>query len=549
MKKIMILLLASLLTVSSLAACSTEGDEGTTSEGGTSTATDDTEDDTAEGDDEGSADMGYGVYDSPEAVSEEIINPEIMLTTQEIFDNTTPAFQAMKTLTNIEFEVIAVPLASWNEKEATTLASGDLPDIFAARSYQTIDDYGPEGAFLSFEPYIEEGKMPNYIDVLSSYDPAMKLATSPDGNRYGAPRIYEAPRMDETLLSRLDILEDLGFDREIETMDEFLEILRAIKAEYPDSTPYVNRWGTTHVLSGFAGGMFNTSYTYDLVPGATEYVWGPESQNYKDLLTLLATMYEEGLINKDYATMVDAEWDEAWISDKAMFSWDYCVGDTLLSKGGSAITNPDFNVVSVTHPEYNGERALAGTLHGYYGYTKAIAADSEYADELIRWIDWTYAPEGQEALMFGVEGEHFQKNGDEYEMLIDIAYTGNPEGTIPDAGGFNDQDLFSVLPKVGMDFYEGVGDMKIDSVNWCEDNGLFVGFPQGARFYDDDVSADYNDIRTALNTYIEEESAKVINGETSVEDWDNVVQIAIEEFKAHEGLALLNQAYADTYAE
>lgn len=482
-------------------------------------------------------------YSDPAQISAEVIKPSFFLTSDG-YDGSEIIWQTIKEYTNIEFQVIPVPLASYKEKEATTLASGNLPDIMGCRSYTTVDKYGPQGAFLNLEPYIEKGMLPNYIKILGEKPPAMTLATSPDGNRYGAPRIYMTPRMDEALLCRVDIFEKNGLTREPETFDEFYDILAKLKEAYPDSTPYFSRWETTHLLQNM-GWMMDTNYTYYLAAGADQYVFGPDSQNYRDCLSFLQKLYANGLLDKDFATLSDEEYEEKLITNKGFVTFDY--QDTSFYESSKSLMDADWNWGAMLAPKYEGKRAGYPVLEGYYGYTKAISNQSKYKDELVRFIDWTYSDPGQQALMFGIEGDTYEKTDDgSVKLLKDIKYAGNEAGTIL-VHGLNDQNIFSVLPGNAAEFYENVGQFTIAQKKYLTENDAFSDPIFYARFYDDAKQKQYNDIKTAVETYILEESTKVIQGQASVDNWGEVLNVAKTTYRADEGLALLNEAYDETF--
>lgn len=535
-KRIVSLSLAVMMTATVMVACA-PADKNETVSGVSSGAASTTPNDDAKALD----------YSDPTQISKEIIKPTFMLTSNDYSGKGEEIiWQTIKQLTNIEFQVIPVPLASWIEKEATTLASGDIPDIMGCRTYTTVDKYGPQGAFLNFEPFVEKGMMPNYVKVLESMPPANTLATSPDGKRYGAPRIYATPRMDEALLCRVDIFEKNGLSREPETFDDFYNILAKLKELYPNSTPYFSRWETKHLLQNIAW-MFNSNYTYYLGSGAKEYTYGPDSQNYKDALVFLNKLYSDGLLDKDFATLTDEEYEEKLITNKGFVTFDY--QDTAFYEESKSLLDEGWSWGAMLAPKYNGERCGYPVLEGYFGYTKAIGAKTKYADELIRFIDWTYAEPGQQALMFGVEGDTYEKGTDgSIKMLKDIKYAGNLAGTIL-VHGLNDQNIFSVLPGNASEFYENVGDFTIAQKKYLTEKDAFSDPIFTARFYDDNKEKQYNDIRVAAETYILEESTKVIQGQSKIDGWDKVIETVKSTYKADDGLALINAAYKETYSE
>lgn len=486
---------------------------------------------------------GSDDYADPASISATVIKPTFWVISQTGYDGSEIIWQAIKKATNIEFQVTPVPLASYNEKLATTIASQTLPDVMGLRSYSTADRYGPQGAFLSFEPYISAGQMPNYQKVLNANPPAMQLATSPNGVRYGAPRIYETPRMDEAFLARIDILEKLGLSREPETLDDFYNLLKTVKDNYPASAPYINRWEVSHLLSGF-GNIMNTNYTYYLDPDTSDYVYGPATQNFKDMLAFVARLYRDNLIAKDFAVMSDEEYEEALIKNTGMFAYDY--QDTAFYDASKNLADAGWFWGAILPPRYNGKRYGYPVLQGYYGYTKVISSATRYKDELIRFFDWTYSDRGAKTLMFGTEGETYRMENGAVKMLADIQYAGNPSGSNK-SHGLNDQFIFSVLTGEGAEFFENIGQFTIAQKAYLTTHNAFAQPVFGARFYDEDKQKRYTDIRNAADTYVLEAATQVILGRASVNNWDREVQVLKTTFRVDEGLTLIRDAYRETF--
>ncbi|MDR1902447.1 MAG: extracellular solute-binding protein [Treponema sp.] len=488
---------------------------------------------------------GSDDYADPANVSATVIKPSFWVISQTGYNGSEIVWQAIKKATNIEFQITPVPLASYNEKLATTIASQTLPDVMGMRSYSTADRYGPQGAFLSFEPYISAGQMPNYLKVLNANPPAMQLATSPNGVRYGAPRIYETPRMDEAFLARIDILEKLGLSREPETLDDFYNMLKTVKNNYPASAPYINRWEVSHLLSGF-GNIMNTSYTYYLDPDTGDYTYAPATQNFKDMLAFVARLYKDNLIAKDFSVMSDEEYEEALIKNTGMFSYDY--QDTGFYEPSKNLADAGWFWGAILPPKYNGKRYGYPVLQGYYGYTKAISAATKYKDELIRFFDWTYSDRGAKTLMFGTEGETYIMENGAVKMLADIQYAGNPSGTIV-SHGLNDQFIFSVLTGDGAEFFENIGQFTIAQKQFLTEKNAFAQPVFGARFYDENKQKRYTDIKNPADTYVLEAATRIILGQASVNDWDREVQILKTTYKVDEGLDLIREAYKETFGK
>lgn len=488
---------------------------------------------------------GPSDYANPTNVSARVIRPQFWIVSDHNTATTGSgiAWQAIRKYTNIDFQVVPVPLAGYDERLATTLASRTLPDVMGLRSFATADRYGPEGAFLSFEPYISAGIMPNFVRVMNSIPPAMSLSFSPNGVRYGAPRFYETPRMDRALLARIDVLQKLGLSQIPETLDDYTNMLRTVKRNYPNSAPYINRWGASNLLSGFQL-IFNTSFTYFVDQDVNRIVYGPLTQNFRDMLAYVTQLYAEGLIARDFAIMSDQEYEQALVTGRGMFT--YCYQDTNFYEASRSLMDPDWWWGAVLPPKYNGKRYGYPNLHGYFGYYKVISNTSQFKEELIRFMDWTYARSGANALMFGIEGETYNWGpGGQVNMLADIRFQGNMAGSIT-GHNLNDQFLFSILTAEGSEFFENTDRFTIAQKKFLNDNNAWAPVSPSARFTDTNAQQRYNAIKTAADTYVLEAVMQIILGQTSINDWDRVVQALRTTFNVEEGLNIINTAYRET---
>lgn len=528
MKRKLVGVLMALVMGLSLGGCS-KGVDSASSAGGTS-----------EGGAEGAA-----------KISKKVIEVEFFMPTQgDGYTGSEDIFKTIQHYTNIKFKPIAVPLSSYSEKLSTTIAAGKLPDLMSINGQATVDKYGPQGAFVDLGEYIEKGMMPNYKKMLDEYKPAEDLVRSSDGKLYGAPRIYGVDyRVDQMWLGRTDILEKHGLTRTPKTFDELYDVMKQLKEIYPDSTPYVNRWGIGHAIGGQTY-FRNTSSSYFLNEDTKKYEFGPASQAYKDSLQFLATAYKDGILNPDFATITDPEVDELLMTGKGFFTFDYPHwGDEIERSIGKENLPEGFEWHAILQPEYNGVRRGTPVLSGYFPTLKVIAKGSKYEEELVRFLDWTYSEEGIKALMFGIEGETYEMAGeDNVKFLKDYKTSATPEGTITNHG-FNDQYIFGVLDPLAKNVYEMGAPNLNASAKFIEEHDGFGVPTYGAKFFNEDERKRYTDIMTPINTYIEEASMKVILGQASLDKWDTEVLPVVESMGLEEAGKLINKAYDETFSK
>lgn len=207
------------------------------------------------------------------------------------------------------------------------LDSNSMPDIVWGHSMSNAEvvRYGvEEGMLLDWTPYLTEELMPN---LLAQYEknPSMRAAeTAPDGGIYGLPYItpypYSTiPGMVNRMFVRQSWLQEVDLDMPT-TEQEFLDMLRAFKSvqrpgkrTYPiiSDDGFLEKYLWTCLgYYGTDGTRFGTEFM--IKDGQVELP--AYTEDYRHFVTLMHTMYSEGLLPNDYFTMMDGQ-AEARIND------------------------------------------------------------------------------------------------------------------------------------------------------------------------------------------------------------------------------------------
>lgn len=450
-------------------------------------------------------------------------------------------FKQIEEKTNIKLKTIPVPLANYNEKLGTTLASGDLPDLMAIRGSKYPLEYGPQGAFVNLSEYIDKGKMPNFKKMMDGIDNSWTITKAGDGNVYGAPRLYDFTWITESFLARHDILKKNNLSVP-KSFDELYTVMKKLKEANPTMVPLTNRWKAGYYLGSMAdsfhtgGGMYFNNDT-------GKWNFGPLEENYKEMLAYSAKLYKEGLLDKEFATQADSQWEEKLVNGKSVFTYTYlAAAGELKAKGLAADTNWDFS--GMLPLEYKGKITGAPTLSScYVAFNKTISSKSKYKDELVKFIDWTYSPEGIEVTNVGKENETFKRENGKAKYTDMIKTADNPNGQKSRFDlGLENQNIFSVKGKDTLDLRDPA---VIKGEKLILDAKLFDK-PAPTVNLADDVREKYNNIITPLTTYVEEMSLKVIMGSMDINEWDKAVA-KMKEMKVDEAIKLYQDAYNKIY--
>lgn len=217
--------LAACMAAGTLAACGSSGSSAVASSAAESTA-----DSTAASTESG----------TPDYSNEDPINIRIYLS-----DNATLpykedwlTFTEVQKRCNVNLDVEAIPIADYSTKVSLALNTGEnVPDVILYQSTTGENaSLALNGALVPISDYsdwtpnfnarVEEMDLQDDVDMLNLQD----------GKRYYMPSLTDKPFYDGGLILREDYLESKGLEAP-KTFDDLYEILKAYKADYPDSYP------------------------------------------------------------------------------------------------------------------------------------------------------------------------------------------------------------------------------------------------------------------------------------------------------------------------
>lgn len=209
----------------------------------------------------------------------------------------------------IEWEQI---YTDWDQVKSTRFASGDIPDILinatSDSDYTTYD-----GLFMELTDLIAE-YAPNVTAMFEEEPDTLVLAQTLEGEIYGLPKFQgKWPDCNGVLFINQVWLDNLGLEVPT-TLNELKEVLIAFRdndangnGDTTDEVPMdFNAWfGGAYSLTNLIG-----SWGIQLVNWGTDAYFAEDGEvkcyavdeRYKDMITYLADLYSEGLINENAIT-------------------------------------------------------------------------------------------------------------------------------------------------------------------------------------------------------------------------------------------------------
>jgi putative aldouronate transport system substrate-binding protein len=425
----------------------------------------------------------------------------------------------MEKRTNVKWELSLASEAEIVEKLGLSFNSGEYYDVYIKSGISMIDanKFAQQGIIIPLNTLIDQ-YMPNLKKLLDERN-LWKDITSGDGSIYALPQINDPGVAAPSVFINGVWLDAVGKNFPA-TVDEYLDVLRAFRDNDPnkngekDEFPlYLPAGGVDIMMPYFGIAMdWNTMSMYN-IPGS-EITYVPTSDQFRNFLNIMHTMYDEKLINQDCFT---ASWDEL-----------NAMGATKDVLGGFPSWGAYLHVGSEKDENYPMLMPLMGKTfpvsNGLF-YGGLVITDKCTKPEVIAaWADYLYTEEGGRLAWMGVEGETYtiDEKGT-YHWNTDGKY-GTDITSIR-----NTQGLFGNKPvpvKSPLLFNEGQANLEELFLYKEREKIKAYGadyFP--ALSWTDDEIKEKSTLLASINPYFQQYEAKVITGELDLNtSWDEYLQ-------------------------
>ncbi len=410
------------------------------------------------------------------------------------------------------------------------LASGDLPDILMWDPSLTKGGASGmvENEVLSTLTWDEINKWaPDFGAELSKNDTYRKLATMDDGTITGFPKWNETESMMSTngMIVRGDWLEDLGMEAP-KTPDDLLAMLRAFKTEKGAEYPMALTSHRMNLL--FSYGFFTSPYglvnAWDYVKDG-QYHLGYAEPEYKDVLALFNTMYNEKLFNPDYLTVEQSTVDAMLYDGRAGLVQQSVIAGMGAYVPAMAEYDPEAKIAaigSLLGP--NGERAFYGATElPVTGFKALITTECENKELAMKFLNYGYTEEGVLFLSYGIEGES-------YDMVDGVPvfkdFITNPTDRTAAQAMQQYCRSGAFWPSIAtLSYFEqstAMPEQRQAVAVWDENDRYTYMAPYIDVAVED--QAEFSKLNADIETYVYEMRAKFISGEVSLDEFDTYLQ-------------------------
>lgn len=485
--------------------------------------------------------------------------------------NNRTIFKRLQEKTNVEIEWTAIQSDQWGDKISLNMANPDtLTDFVFSAGFGDSDllKYADQGIIIPLEEYID-AYMPNLSAVFEKYPEYKTMCTDSEGHIWALPWI-EQLGSDKTAIQTVDNmsfinkkwLDFLGLEIP-ETVDEFEQVLLAFRDHASELQAEFNIDGSiipmscilndgaqdpSIIINGFGEGYGDADKGRHIaVTDDLKVICSATQQGYKDGITWLHSLYEEGLIDPEAFTQ---EWSTYVSKGKSgrygvCFSWDVANIDNLEDWVPLPALTADTRNITPQNGSFTS---------GFDRGRCVVTAVAENPALVCAWLDQMYDPFQSPQNNWGTYGED-----DEFD-IFELGENENGEemlkhAPLGDASPVEVREAESVGgPLAILDEYYGVYVTCPDDaqyrLDWIEEyytpdmNTKYV-YPNVFMSQEDteELSNLQADIQKTINA---KKSDWIMNGFTDA-DWDQYLK-DLDAYGLEDYLSIF-QKYLDSYYE
>ncbi|WP_010277523.1 extracellular solute-binding protein [Paenibacillus senegalensis] len=469
------------------------------------------------------------VYDRPEGRFQE--DWEILKILQE------------KTNTELKFEVTSQEGLA--EKRQIMIATNSVTD-FIQVSNQEGREHGPDGIFLNLKDYLDIA--PNLKKFYETYPEAEAMATGSDGGLYTVPILEGDPEgkgFNFVWMARQDLIDEHNLQPPT-TLDEFYEFLKALKELYPDTYPLTSNSpvGDVGLYTVFGRAFTGIQGFFNLDPETDEYAFAPYHDGYRDALEYMYKLYEEKLLDPEYALITGPQWEERMLTGKSLVTYFWKADiDPMIGKAIEAGAPASYDLDAIPMFAADGIKPYQFSRNQVGATGRAISGKVKDKEAAVKLLDFMVGEEGTNLLSLGI---------------LDKTYTivdGQPRyleefGTAPYAPLRKDfgvwYDNITMNNAVSRAAWEAGLDEKSLDINKRYEP-FIIPAPKAIVKTDEELELEKSKL-TNLNKYLEQKITEFVTGRTPIND--ATYQEFIDQARtmgADELLDMYNTSYKRTY--
>lgn len=313
-------------------------------------------------------------------------------------------FKEIQKATNTEIEYEFVPDASYNDKFDVKLASRQLAMLNTIKNIKApnVVNAAENGAFWVACDYINESEFPYLAKTRKTTFEATKVA----GKNYFI--MNEADMGRPALLYRQDLAEKHGITEKPKTIDELYALIQALDKDCDFGLTLSEVKAPTDQWPEFSriAVWFGAPNGFGIENG--KMVYAPTTEGWKKALDFVKKLYDEGLINTDFAAITDKVARDSFMAGRAGAIF-LAAGNIPAYEAEVQKIDPNAKVAGIGPLDGGkGLRAITGTgTDTGYGISKDAVKDEKSLKKVLKYLNDTVEPVLCGKVRFGTIGEFY----------------------------------------------------------------------------------------------------------------------------------------------
>ena len=403
--------------------------------------------------------------------------------------------------TGVTISPIITPLASYTDKLATLLNSGDAPDVFAVNQAMVkIPQMVARGQLLDITEYIKNS------DKLKIIDSEYFSTPYTEGKNYFIP--YNYPKT-KVIMLRKDIMEKYDINlSSTPTTEEFITEMSKLVGTgiTPFTFPkWVDNFQFFYNSFGAWGGVYKNENG--------EYVDGFQEPEMKEALSYIRELYEKGILNAEFITTENSQMREKTYTAQSASDIDYITNYIDYIQNTETVGMPTEMHVIYKLIGPNGE---GGALNEATQTALSISSSTKHPEEAFRVIEALVTDPDLYQAFFGIglEGEHYTLNENNEITPTAKAQNSGYKYTLNYlTQSFINYDLDSLPFTLSPSIINGIVTTKEHLKNITSNLG-----PNHSADVIVGVSDDYDRVSPSIKSTRESIAAKIVMGSVTVEE-------------------------------
>lgn len=309
--------------------------------------------------------------------------------------------------TDTNVEITWVPDGVYSDKMVAALTTNSLKKATFVKynDYIFMADTMRSGVFWDISPYLDE------FENLRHLDHNIMKQASVDGHIYG---LYtERPSSRQGIIIRQDWLEHLHL-KPPTTIDELYEVIRQFTYNDPDGNGVQDTVGLADrndlVYGAFKtlGSYFGTPNNWELAEG--KFVPDFETQAYMDTMDFMRKLYDEKLINSDFAVTSKDIQRNLLITGKAgVYVGSMSDAQRLSTEAVAVNSKATFTLVNRIEGPQGYRIWSMPNYNGLYLFSKKAIKTEDELREMLAFFDRSMEKDVANMMLYGLEGRHYEE--------------------------------------------------------------------------------------------------------------------------------------------